>query len=336
MIIALDAMGGDNAPQSVVDGCKQYLKENPGDRVRLFGKAEVVAPLIEGSENIELIDCPEVIDMEEEPMLAVRRKQNSSLMRGLKDVKEGASAAFVSAGSTGALFLGSMVTLRLLKGIPRPALAPVLPGTKGPFLLIDSGANADCQPEYLEKFGLMGAAYMSAVMGVKNPRVGLVNIGVEDVKGSKLYRDAFGLMKAQGAYNFAGNCEAREIQKGEFDVVVADGFTGNVILKYAEGFAGCLMHEIKAEVMSSLRGKLGGLLLKPAFANIKRKLNTEEYGGAPLVGVNGVVVKAHGSSGAYAIKRTLEQAHLMVEGGLTDKIRQGLETTQLRTKENEQ
>ena len=321
MVIAVDAMGGDNAPGCVIEGVRQYLAVHGEDTIRLFGKKELLTDL---PERVEVINCPEVITMNDEPMLAIRRKQDSSLVMGLKDVKDGASRAFVSAGSTGALFLGGMVILRMLKGISRPALAPVLPGTKNPFVLLDSGANADCQPEYLNQFGLMGSAYMKSVFGVESPRVGLVNIGIEPEKGAKLYKDAYQLMNAQTAYRFGGNCEAREIQKGEFDVVVADGFTGNVILKYAEGFAACLLGTIKGEVMKTLRGKLGGLLLKPAFKNIKKQMNTDEYGGAPLIGVNGVVVKAHGSSKGYAFYRALEQARMMAQNDLVGKIQEGL------------
>jgi len=324
LILAVDAMGGDNAPESIVEGCKQFLKENPDAGIRLFGQAEKVQPLLGDCEGIEFIDCPEVIEMAEEPMMAVRRKQNSSLMMGIKDVKAGTSCAFITAGSTGSTFMGAMVTLRMLKGIERPALAPIMPGKKGPFLLIDCGANADCQPQYLMKFGLMGSVYMNRVMGVENPKVGLVNIGAEEEKGSKLYKEAHQLMKAQKAYNFTGNVEAREIQTGETDVIVADGFTGNVILKYAEGFAKVLLGIIKDEIMGSFRGKIGGLLLKPAFKKVKDRMNSDEYGGAPLVGVNGVVIKAHGSSNAYAFKMALYQARKVYEGNVVEKIKEGL------------
>lgn len=324
LIFAVDAMGGDNAPESIIEGCKQFLSENPDAGIRLFGQGDKVLPLIEGCAGIEFIDCPEVIEMAEEPMMAVRRKQNSSLMMGIKDVKAGSSCAFVTAGSTGSTFMGAMVTLRMLKGIERPALAPLMPSRKGPILLIDCGANADCQPQYLMKFGLMGSVYMNRVMGIDNPKVGIVNIGAEEEKGSKLYKEAHQLMKAQKAYNFVGNIEAREVQTGETDVIVADGFTGNVILKYAEGFAKVLLGLIKDEVKSSLRGKIGGLLLKPAFKKVKDRMNSDEYGGAPLVGVNGVVIKAHGSSNAYAFKQALYQARKVYEGGVVEKIKEGL------------
>lgn len=326
IVLAVDAMGGDAAPGCVIDGVRQFLLEHDDTDIRLFGKKELLQPLTEGL-RAEIIDCADAISMEEEPMMAVRRKPDSSLLRGLKDVKAGLADAFVSAGSTGALMLGSMVTLRMIRGIERPALAPVLPGLNGRFLLIDSGANADCRPEYLCRFGLMGSVYMRTAEGMEHPKVGLVNIGTEEEKGSKLYKEAHALMKQQNVYEFAGNLEARDVQLGDIQVAVTDGFTGNIILKYAEGFAKVLLKTIKNEIMSTTRGKLGGLLLKPAFANIKKQLNTDEYGGAPLLGVDGVVVKAHGSSGGYAIFKALEQARRMVESHMVQALKQGLEET---------
>ena len=328
VVLSVDAMGGDNAPECVLEGISGFLDEFEDTDIRLFGRSEKInawyETLSEKQIRVTLMDAPDVITMEDEPMLAVRRKGDSSLMLGLKDVKAGLSNGFVSAGSTGALMLGSMVTLRCIKGISRPALAPVMPGLEAPFLLLDTGANADCQSEYLNLFGLMGSVYMNKVMGVPNPRVGLVNIGTEEEKGSKLYKEAHALMKNQTAYTFAGNLEARDIQYGKMDVAVADGFTGNVILKYAEGFAKCMLKTLKTEIMSTTKGKIGGLLLKPAFANVKKQLNADEYGGAPLLGIDGVVVKAHGSSNGYAFGKALAQARKMVLGNVVDTLKQGL------------
>ena len=303
--IAVDLMGGDNAPDCVIDGVKQFLPQFPDTKILLFGREEALekAKAALGDQSVEYILCGEDITMHDEPMMAVRRKQDSSLMQSLKAVKDGTAQAMVSAGSTGALFLGGMVTLRMLKGIDRPALAPVIPGMEKPVMLIDSGANADCQPAYLKQFGLLGSAYMKQVMGVENPKVGLVNIGAEEEKGSKLYKEAHALMKQQSTYEF----------------------TGNVILKYAEGLSKNLFKMIKTEAMSSFKGKLGGLLLKGAFGKIKTRMNKDEYGGAPLLGVNGLAVKAHGSSNAYAFGKALEQARKMIKGGLTDQLRLGLE-----------
>ena len=270
MKIIVDAMGGDNAPGCVLEGLQLFLQNNKDALIKLFGPEEQLKDLLSArpadfQSRVTLINAPEVITMHDEPMMAVRRKSASSLMRAMNAVKAGDAQAFVSAGSTGAIFLAGMVTLRMLPGISRPALAPVLPGLNKPFLLIDCGANADCQPEYLKQFGLMGSAYMHSVMDVDTPRVGLVNIGAEEEKGNKLYKDAHQLMKQQSVYDFIGNVEARDIQTGDADVVVSDGFTGNIILKYAEGLSSALFKMIKTEVMASLRGKLGGLMLKPAF-----------------------------------------------------------------------
>lgn len=328
IIIAVDAMGGDNAPGAVVRGCLSALRAHDDLVIRLFGRAEAVRPLLEeaGSEKsrIELIDAPDEITMHDEPMLAVRRKTESSMVKALMDVREKRADAVVSAGSTGALFLGGMAYVRVVRGIDRPALAPVLPGLNKPFLLIDSGANADCQPRYLLQFGLMGSVYMNRVLGVKTPDVGLVNIGVEDTKGNKLVKEAYHLMSAQTVYHFAGNCEARDVQFGNFDVVVTDGFTGNVILKYAEGLTSVLFKQMKTAAKSSVRAKLGGLLLKPALSSLRERMNADEYGGAPLIGLEGTVVKAHGSSNDFAFGKAVEQARLMVLGDVTGRIREGL------------
>lgn len=328
IIIAVDAMGGDNAPNAVIEGCVQALNAMKDVSIRLFGPQNeietLLAPHAALRDRLELIDAPEVISMHDEPMMAVRRKKNSSMVMGLMDVREKRAQAFVSAGSTGALFLGGMAYVRLLRGIERPALGTILPGLNKPFLLLDSGANADCQPRYLLQFGLMGSVYMKCMMNAEKPRVGLVNIGAEEEKGNKLYKEAHQMMKNQKAFDFAGNCEARDIQYGDFDVVTCDGFTGNVILKYAEGLSTVLFKQIKRGVMSSPRGKLGGFLLRPIFGDLKRTMNADEYGGALLMGLDGTVVKAHGSSSGYAFYRALCQARDMVESGVVERIREGL------------
>lgn len=330
--IAVDAMGGDNAPGAVIDGCIRALRALDDIRIRLFGKKDAIAPMLSDAKDvadrIEIIHAEEEISMHDEPMMAVRRKKNSSMVMGLLDVRDKNSDAFVSAGSTGALFLGGMAYVRLVKGIDRPALAPIMPGYKGPVMLIDSGANADCQPKYIMQFGLMGSVYMNQVMGIETPNVGLVNIGIEEEKGNKLYKEAYQLMKNQTAYHFGGNCEAREIQMGDFNVVAADGFTGNVILKYAEGFAKVLFKTLKNEIMSTTRGKIGGLMLKGSFSKVKGMLNADEYGGAPLLGLEGAVVKAHGSSNGYAFYRAIVQAKTMVQTDVVGKIRDGLNKIQ--------
>ena len=324
----MDAMGGDNAPDCVMEGLGLFLKAFADTDILLFGdEARLTAPLAalgESASRVTLCPTTEEITMHDEPMMAVRRKTDSSLVQGLRAVKDGRAQGFVSAGSTGAIFLGSMITLKMLKGISRPALGAIFPGVNNPFLLMDCGANADCQPEYLRQFGLMGSVYMQKVLGVQKPRVALTNIGAEEEKGSKLYKDAHQLMKAQKVYHFTGNIEARDIQTGDADVVVTDGFTGNTILKYAEGLTRSLFTVIKTEVKKTLRGKIGGLLLKPAFHAVKQTMNPDQYGGAPLLGVNGTVVKAHGSSNGYAFSKALEQARKMILSGVTQTLSEGL------------
>jgi len=239
-------------------------------------------------------------------------------------VREGRAGAVVSAGSTGAVLAGGMFKIGRIQGIERPALAPVLPGLKKNFMLIDCGANVDCQPKYLLQFGLMGSVYMKNVLDVKDPQVGLVNIGAEAEKGNKLTKETYPLMQQQTSYTFAGNCEARDIFTGDFDVVVADGFAGNIILKHTEGLAKALFTMIKEELMSSLGTKLGAMLAKPAFRKVKKRMDYNAVGGAPLLGVNGAVVKAHGSSGAEAIENAIRQARRMLEGNVVGKIQEGL------------
>ena len=328
--IAVDAMGGDNAPRAICEGVLMALREMPDISVILCGPEADLQPLLAGSEDVAarltLVDAPEVISMHESPTLAVRRKVNSSMVKAMLEVKEGRAHAFVSAGSTGAVLAGGILRVGRIRGIDRPALAPVLPGRNHPFLLIDSGANVDCQPEFLNQFGLMGSIYMEKVMGVANPGVGLVNIGAEEEKGNQQAKDAHRLMAAQPVYRFTGNVEARDVPSGDTDVAVCDGFVGNVILKYTEGLASALTGMLKDSILSGgLRGKIGGLLLKPSMRAFKNRMNYEEHGGAPLLGVNGAMVKAHGSSSALAFKNAVRQARLMVEKDVAGTIRTELE-----------
>lgn len=327
-VIALDAMGGDNAPDAIVGGAIQALRQFDDIRILLAGPKDRLEKLIAAAEDvrgrIEIIEADEVIGMDESPMIAVRKKVNSSMVQAMMAVRDKRAGAVVSAGSTGALLACGMLRLGRIKGIERPALAPVLPGVKGGWLLIDSGANVDCQPKYLAQFGLMGSVYMKSVMGVEDPKVGLVNIGAEEEKGNKLTKETYQLMKNQNSYTFAGNCEAREIPTGDFDVVVTDGFAGNLILKYTEGLAGAMMKLMKEDLMSSTVTKIGAALSKPGFRKFKKRLDYNEQGGAPLLGVDGAVVKAHGSSGDEAIMNAVRQARTMLEGKVVEKIRDGL------------
>ena len=327
-VIALDAMGGDNAPDAIVAGAVAALRRFGDIRVLLAGPEERLRGLLADAgdvmDRLGFLPADDVIQMDESPMLAVRKKVNSSMVQAMLAVREGRAGAVVSAGNTGAVLAGGMLRIGRIPGIERPALAPVIPGAKKPFLLIDAGANVDCQPRYLEQFGLMGSVYMRSVMGVQRPAVGLVNIGTEAEKGNKLTKETYQLMQAQTSYYFAGNAEARDIPTGDFDVVVADGFDGNIILKYTEGIVSAMMGMLKANLMASKVSKVGAALSRPAFRKFKRSMDYNAYGGAPLLGVEGAVVKAHGASGETAIMNALRQARQMLAEDVSGKIREGL------------
>lgn len=322
-IIALDVMGGDHAPEALIEGAKAALEEMPDIKLVLCGKEEVISGL--ESDRVRLVPASEVITMEESPVMAVRKKTDSSLVKAMLEVREGRADAVVSAGSTGAVLAGGMFRIGRIKGIERPALAGILPARKGPTLLTDIGANVDCQPKYLNAFAMMGSVYMENVVGIKNPKVGLANIGTEAEKGNKLAKESYELMSAQQGYNFCGNVEAREISSGEYQVVVFDGFDGNLILKYTEGLSSDLVGMLKEEIMGGgLKAKIGGLLLKPAMRAFKKRMDYTEQGGAPLLGVDGAVVKAHGSSNAKAVCGAIRQARSMLENDVVGKIRAGV------------
>ena len=327
-IIALDAMGGDNAPDAIVAGAVAALRRYGDIRILLAGPEARLNALLEDADDVrgrvEILPADEVIGMDESPMLAVRKKVNSSMVQAMMAVREKRAQAVVSAGNTGAVLAGGMLRIGRIPGIERPALAPVIPGAKKPFLLIDAGANVDCQPKYLEQFGLMGSVYMRSVMGVRDPAVGLVNIGAEAEKGNKLTKETYQLMSRQTSYRFAGNAEARDIPTGDFDVVVADGFDGNIILKYTEGIVGATMGMLKSYLSASKVSKVGAALARPAFRKFKRSMDYNAYGGAPLLGVEGAVIKAHGSSGEQAVMNALRQAREMLVGDVTGKIKEGL------------
>ncbi len=327
MKIYIDAMGGDLAPEAPVRGTVEALRKNPELEVILAGKLDEITPYLEGADDVRgritLEDAPEVITNHESPVMGVRKKVNSATVQGMLKVRSGEADGFVSAGSTGATLAGGMFRLGRIPGIERPALAPLMPNGKGWFLLVDCGANVDCKPEYLVQFGLMGDAYMKGVMGMKEPRVGLVNIGAEAEKGNALVKETYPLME-KAPYHFVGNVEARDITADQADVMVADGFSGNLILKFMEGLAGTLMGIIKKEMMADLRGKISGLIGKPAFRRVKKLMDYKEIGGAPLLGVQGAVVKAHGSSDARAFCSAIGQCEKMIRGKVVDIIREGV------------
>ena len=324
--IYLDAMGGDNAPRCTVDGALEALRLDPELKITLGGPKGEIESALSGmditdvKERLLIDDAPEIITNHDAPVMAIRQKKNSAQVKGMLLVREGSADGFVSAGSTGATLAGGMFRLGRIEGVERPALAPLLPNGKGFFCLIDCGANVDCLPQYLPQVGVMGAAYLKAVRGVPNPRVGLVNIGAESEKGNALAKAAYPLMES-APFNFIGNVEGRDITADIADVVVCDGFSGNLILKFMEGVAGTLLGMIKKEIMGDFRSKLGGLMAKPAFRRVKKAMDYTEVGGTPLLGVSGVVVKAHGSSNAHAIACAIRQAVLMVRGNLVDSIK---------------
>ena len=331
MRIFVDAMGGDFAPQAPVEGAIEALRRYENIEVVLAGDLQQVEPLLKDCDDvrsrISLVDAPEVITNHESPVMGVRSKKNSATVIGMLQLKDKQVDGFVSAGSTGAVLAGGMFRLGRIPGVERPALAPLLPNGKGHFLLIDCGANVDCKPEYLQQFGVMGTAYMKGVMGIDNPRVGLINIGAEAEKGNGLIKETYPLME-KAPYNFIGNVEARDITADQADVLVCDGFTGNVVMKFMEGVAGTLMGIIKKEMMADLRGKIAGLIAKPAFRRVKKMMDYTEVGGAPLLGVQGAVVKAHGSSNAHAISCAIGQVIKMIDGHVVEVIEQGVAATQ--------
>ena len=327
MKIYVDAMGGDLAPEAPVKGALKALRQYPQLEIILAGKLDEVTPFLgeydDVKDRLTLEEEPEVITNHESPVMGVRKKVNSATVQGMLKVRSGEADGFVSAGSTGATLAGGMFRLGRIPGIERPALAPLIPNGKGHFLLIDCGANVDCKPEYLVQFGVMGDAYMKGVWGVKNPRIGLANIGAEAEKGNALVKETYPLME-KAPYNFVGNVEARDIPLDGADVIVTDGFSGNLILKYTEGLAKALLGVIKQALLSNTRGKIAGLLAKPSFKKVKKTLDPDEVGGAPLLGVQGAVVKAHGSSNDYAFCNAITQCVKMIEGHVVQIIEEGV------------
>lgn len=332
MRIYLDAMGGDHAPQATVEGALEALGKYEKLAVELAGPLETLNSEVdrvfasapqELRRRLTLTDCPDIITNCESPVIAVRKKTQSAIVDGMLKLREGQTDAFVSAGSTGAVLAGGMFRLGRIPGIDRPALAPLMPNGKSYFLLIDCGANVDCRPEWLKQFAIMGNAYMQSVQGIANPRIGLANNGAEAEKGCTLTKESYPLLERAGL-NFVGNVEARDITMDVADVIVCDGFVGNIILKFMEGVASTLMKIIKREIMGDTRSKLGGLLAKPAFRRVGKAMDYTEVGGAPLLGVRGSVIKAHGSSSGHAIACAIGQAIRMIEGDVVRKIEQNL------------
>lgn len=321
MRIAIDAMGGDHAPREIVKGAMASIKKYQDIEIILVGKEDEIKKYLTDDTKISIIHTEEKINSTDSPVTAVRRKKNSSMVLAIKEVKEGRADACISAGNTGALMAAGILVVGRIKGIERPALAPMLPTLNGNgFLLLDAGANMDSKPEHLLHYGMMGSVYMQKVRHIERPRVGLLNVGAEDEKGNELTKHAFSLLK-DAPINFIGNVEARDLLEGVADVVVCDGFSGNVVLKTVEGTALSLFSLLKKELTSTFVNKLAAGVLKPSFKKIKEQMDYTEYGGASLFGLEAPVVKAHGSSNETAILNSVRQTRLMLDQKVVQTIK---------------
>ncbi len=336
--VAVDAMGGDNAPREIVKGAVDAVNESDKVMICLTGPQDVLeselAKYTYQKDRIEIVPASEIIETAEPPVMAIRRKKDSSLVKALTLVKDGVCDAYVSAGSTGATLVGGQVIVGRIKGVERPPLAPLIPTADGCSLLIDCGANVDARPSHLVQFAKMGSVYMEHVMGVKNPRVGIVNIGAEEEKGNALVKETFPLLKNCPDINFIGSVEARDIPAGAADVIVCEAFVGNVILKTYEGVGATLIKKVKEGMMTSLRSKIGALLVKPALKQTLKAFDLEQYGGAPLLGLKGLVVKTHGSAKAVEVKNSILQCITFTEQKINDKIREMLLTQEAVSEED--
>ena len=326
--VAVDAMGGDHAPGEVVKGAVDAVNEKNNLKVFLVGKAprihEELSKYQYKNEQIEVVNAEEEISCDESPVEAIRKKKDSSMVVALKMVKDKTADAFVSAGSSGAILVGGQFVVGRIKGIKRAPLGAVMPTAKGPMLLVDAGANMDAKAEYLLQFAQMGSIYMEDVLGIKNPRVGLVNVGVEEAKGNQLVKETGPLLKECENINYIGSIEAREIPNGAADVVVCEAFVGNVILKLYEGVGATLISKVKQGMMTSLRSKIGALLVKPALKETLKSFDASEYGGAPLLGLKGLVVKTHGSSKANEFKNSILQCISFGDEKIPQKVQEHL------------
>ena len=326
-VIALDCMGGDNAPEEIVKGAIYAAKEDKDMLIKLVGKKDLIENELskyEPTDKVEVVDATEVIETGEPPVAAIRRKKDSSLVKCMYMIKNKEADAMVSAGSTGANLVGGHVIIGRIKGVERPPLAPLIPTKNGAALLIDCGANVDARPSHLVQFAKMGSIYMENIVGIKNPRVAIVNIGAEEEKGNALVKETYPLLESLEDINFVGNIEARDIPNGDADVIVCDAFVGNVILKLYEGVAGVLRSKIKGTMMNSLKTKIGALLIKKDLKKTLKGFSLDEYGGAPLLGLKGLLVKTHGSSKAVEIKNSILQCVTFKELDINNKFKEKL------------
>ena len=326
--VALDAMGGDYAPVETVKGGVDAVNASKEIKVLMVGDEEKIrkelAKYTYDQERIEVVGATEFIDNNEPPVQAIRNKKDSSLVRCQRLVKQGEADAMVSAGSTGAVLAGGQLIVGRIKGVHRPPLAPLIPTEKGFSMLIDCGANVDARAAHLLQFAKIGTLYMRHIMGIENPKVAIVNIGTEEEKGNQLVKEAYPLLRECSSINFIGSIEARNIPAGDADVIVCEAFVGNVILKLYEGVAMTLVHKLKASLNASFRGKVGGLLVKPAVKTMMKEFDATEYGGAPLLGLKGLVVKSHGSSNAYEIQNSILQCISFKKQNINVRIEEAL------------
>ena len=324
--VVVDAMGGDNAPGEIVKGAVEAVQAENDIKVFLVGGQDAVNAELEkytyDKEKIEVVHAEEVIEMAEPPVNAIRKKKQSSLVIGMNMIKHQEADAIVTAGSTGATLVGGQVLVGRIKGIERPPLAPLVPTEKGVSLLIDCGANVDARPSHLVQFAQIGSIYMENIVGIKNPRVAILNIGAEEEKGNQLVKETFPLLKECPGINFIGSIEAREIPHGGADVIVCEAFAGNIVLKLYEGVAATLLSKVKEGLMSSLRSKIGALLIKPALKQTLKSFDASQYGGAPLLGLNGLVVKTHGSAKASDVKNSILQCVTFKQQDINGKIKE--------------
>lgn len=326
--VVLDAMGGDHAPAEPVKGAVDAVTAREDIQVILVGQEDVIHKELEQytypKERITVVHAEEVIETAEPPVNAIRRKKQSSIVVGMNMVKQKEADAFVSAGSSGAILVGGQVIVGRIKGVERPPLAPLIPTEKGVSLLIDCGANVDARASHLVQFAKIGSIYMENVVGIRKPRVAIVNIGAEEEKGNALVKETFPLLKECEDINFVGSIEAREIPHGEADVIVCEAFVGNVILKLYEGVSATLISAIKKGMMSTLKSKIGAALALPALRRTLKDFDATQYGGAPLLGLNGLVVKTHGSANAKEITNSIYQCATFKEQDLNGKIKKNI------------
>lgn len=327
--VVVDAMGGDNAPAAPIQGAVDAVNERNDVFIYLTGKEDVIkaelAKYTYPKDKIEILPASQVIETAEPPVMAIKGKKDSSIVVGLTKVRHGEADAFVSSGSTGAVLVGGQVIVGRIKGVERPPLAPLLPTLKGQALLIDCGANVDARPSHLVQFAKMGSIYMENIMGVKNPKVGILNIGAEEEKGNALVKETFPLLKACRDINFIGSIEARDVLTGNADVIVCEAFAGNCVLKSVEGTASTLIREIKGTLKSSVVGMIGGALIKPSLKKILKRFDSSEHGGAPLLGLKGLVVKSHGSANAKEIKNSIFQCVQFSKEDISGKIKANIQ-----------